>query len=220
MKSAIAPSLFQRNGPAPKANKPKSKLSGTSSSMSSASAAELSPALKSPSKNSPATTATLTCSGPAGARGAQEPRQRPRQSRVAGVRYIQDLAREGRTKKFPATSSFRTSRRIALHDLEPEEQRNLPLFTTGAWLPSNFRWPIFTNTSMTSHSSPATSSTNSRSRTPSTSRRSRSWAASTTRLKRAATRGINSNASSFASSFASSPKTPASSSVKRSGSIC
>jgi MmeI, DNA-methyltransferase domain/MmeI, N-terminal domain/MmeI, helicase spacer domain/MmeI, target recognition domain len=43
-------------------------------------------------------------------------------------RYIQDLAREGRVKEIPRYVIVSDFARIALHDLEPEEQRGLPLF--------------------------------------------------------------------------------------------
>jgi hypothetical protein len=43
-------------------------------------------------------------------------------------RYIQDLAREGRTNEIPRYVIVSDFGRIALHDLEPEDQRNLPLF--------------------------------------------------------------------------------------------
>jgi hypothetical protein len=43
-------------------------------------------------------------------------------------RYIQDLAREGRQKEIPRYVIVSDFARIALHDLEPEDQRGLPLF--------------------------------------------------------------------------------------------
>ena len=43
-------------------------------------------------------------------------------------RYIQDLAREGRVKEIPRYVIISDFAHIALHDLEPEEQRDLPLF--------------------------------------------------------------------------------------------
>ncbi len=43
-------------------------------------------------------------------------------------RYIQDLAREGRTNEIPRYVIVSDFARIALHDLEPEEQKDLPLF--------------------------------------------------------------------------------------------
>jgi hypothetical protein len=43
-------------------------------------------------------------------------------------RYIQDLAREGRTNEIPRYVIVSDFARIALHDLEPEDQRHLPLF--------------------------------------------------------------------------------------------
>ena len=43
-------------------------------------------------------------------------------------RYIQDLAREGRVKEIPRYVIASDFARIALHDLEPEDQRGLPLF--------------------------------------------------------------------------------------------
>ena len=43
-------------------------------------------------------------------------------------RYLQDLAREGRTDEIPRYVIVSDFARIALHDLEPEDQRALPLF--------------------------------------------------------------------------------------------
>jgi hypothetical protein len=43
-------------------------------------------------------------------------------------RYIQDLAREGRVKEIPRYVIVSDFARIALHDLEPEDQIGLPLF--------------------------------------------------------------------------------------------
>jgi hypothetical protein len=43
-------------------------------------------------------------------------------------RYLQDLAREGRTDEIPRYVIVSDFARIALHDLEPEDQRHLPLF--------------------------------------------------------------------------------------------
>ena len=45
-------------------------------------------------------------------------------------RYIHDLAREGRTKEIPRYVIVSDFTRIALHDLEPDDQRGLPLFDT------------------------------------------------------------------------------------------
>lgn len=42
-------------------------------------------------------------------------------------RYIQDLAREGRADEIPRYVIVSDFARIALHDLEPEDQRRLPL---------------------------------------------------------------------------------------------
>lgn len=43
-------------------------------------------------------------------------------------RYIHDLVREGRTKEIPRYVIVSDFTRIALHDLEPDDQRGLPLF--------------------------------------------------------------------------------------------
>jgi hypothetical protein len=43
-------------------------------------------------------------------------------------RYIQDLARERRTKEIPRYVIVSDFNRVALHDLEPDEQQGLPLF--------------------------------------------------------------------------------------------
>lgn len=50
-------------------------------------------------------------------------------------RSIQDLAREGRTKEIPRYVIVSDFARIALHDLEPEEQENLPVWCTARPLP-------------------------------------------------------------------------------------
>lgn len=46
-------------------------------------------------------------------------------------RYIQDLARDGRMDEIPRYVIVTDFARIALHDLEPDDQRVLPLFDTG-----------------------------------------------------------------------------------------
>ena len=46
-------------------------------------------------------------------------------------RYLQDLAREGRINEIPRYVIVSDFARIALHDLEPEDQRHLPLFDFG-----------------------------------------------------------------------------------------
>ena len=46
-------------------------------------------------------------------------------------RYIQDLARDGRMDGIPRYVIVSDFARIALHDLEPDDQRVLPLFDTG-----------------------------------------------------------------------------------------
>ena len=43
-------------------------------------------------------------------------------------RYIQDLARDGRLSEIPRYVIVSDFARIALHDLEPDDQRSLPLF--------------------------------------------------------------------------------------------
>jgi hypothetical protein len=43
-------------------------------------------------------------------------------------RYIQDLGREGREEEIPRYVIISDFARFALHDLEPEEQNDLPLF--------------------------------------------------------------------------------------------
>jgi hypothetical protein len=55
-------------------------------------------------------------------------------------RYIQDLAREGRTNEIPRYVIVSDFARIALHDLEPEEQRHLPLF--GNWRVASIEFPL------------------------------------------------------------------------------
>jgi hypothetical protein len=55
-------------------------------------------------------------------------------------RYIQDLAREGRTDEIPRYVIVSDFGRIALHDLEPEDQRNLPLFDK--WRVASIEFPL------------------------------------------------------------------------------
>ncbi len=55
-------------------------------------------------------------------------------------RYIQDLTREGRTDEIPRYVIVSDFGRIALHDLEPEEQRNLPLFYK--WRVATIEFPL------------------------------------------------------------------------------
>src|SRR6266849_6217997 len=109
-------------------------------------------------------------------------------------RYIQDLAREGREKEIPRYVIVSDFARIALHDLEPEDQRSLPLFENRRVATIEFPLVDF-------------------------HKHIREFAF-ITRLKQAATRGINSNAFLYASSFACSPRIRVSSSVNRSSSIC
>ncbi|MGO9242532.1 MAG: class I SAM-dependent DNA methyltransferase [Bryobacteraceae bacterium] len=53
-------------------------------------------------------------------------------------RYIQDLAREGRMDEIPRYVIVSDFARIALHDLEPEDQRVLPLFDAGRAVSTEF----------------------------------------------------------------------------------
>ncbi|MGH9374667.1 MAG: type IIL restriction-modification enzyme MmeI, partial [Terriglobia bacterium] len=55
-------------------------------------------------------------------------------------RYIQDLAREGRTDEIPRYVIVSDFARIALHDLEPEDQRHLQLF--GQWRVATIEFPL------------------------------------------------------------------------------
>lgn len=55
-------------------------------------------------------------------------------------RYIQDLAREGRTKEIPRYVIVSDFARIALHDLEPEDQQHLPLFVN--WRVASIEFPL------------------------------------------------------------------------------
>jgi hypothetical protein len=55
-------------------------------------------------------------------------------------RYIQDLAREGRTSEIPRYVIVSDFARIALHDLEPEDQRHLPLFDK--WRVATIEFPL------------------------------------------------------------------------------
>ena len=55
-------------------------------------------------------------------------------------RYIQDLAREGRMDEIPRYVIVSDFGRMALHDLEPEDQRHLPLF--GNWRVASVEFPL------------------------------------------------------------------------------
>ncbi len=55
-------------------------------------------------------------------------------------RYIQDLAREGRTSEIPRYVIVSDFARIALHDLEPEDQGRLPLFDQ--WRVATLEFPL------------------------------------------------------------------------------
>lgn len=55
-------------------------------------------------------------------------------------RYIQDLAREGRSEEIPRYVIVSDFARIALHDLEPEDQRRLPLFDQ--WRVATVEFPL------------------------------------------------------------------------------
>ena len=54
--------------------------------------------------------------------------------------YIQDLPREGRTDEIPRYVIVSDFGRIALHDLEPEEPQNLPLFHN--WHVASIEFPL------------------------------------------------------------------------------
>ena len=54
--------------------------------------------------------------------------------------YIQDLAREGRADEIPRYVIVSDFARIALHDLEPEDQKNLPLFNN--WRVATVEFPL------------------------------------------------------------------------------
>jgi hypothetical protein len=53
-------------------------------------------------------------------------------------RYIQDLARDGRQNEIPRYVIVSDFARIALHDLEPEDQRVFPLFDAGRVVSEEF----------------------------------------------------------------------------------
>ncbi|OFV93512.1 MAG: hypothetical protein A3F68_06255 [Acidobacteria bacterium RIFCSPLOWO2_12_FULL_54_10] len=55
-------------------------------------------------------------------------------------RYIQDLAREGRTDEIPRYVIVSDFARIALHDLEPDDQSDLPLFAN--WRVASREFPL------------------------------------------------------------------------------
>ena len=55
-------------------------------------------------------------------------------------RYIQDLVHEGRMDEIPRYVIVSDFARIALHDLEPEDQRHLPLF--GNWHVATTEFPL------------------------------------------------------------------------------
>ncbi|HUY14883.1 MAG TPA: DNA methyltransferase [Terriglobia bacterium] len=55
-------------------------------------------------------------------------------------RYLQDLAREGRIEEIARYVIVSDFARVALHDLEPEDQRHLPLF--GNWRVASVEFPL------------------------------------------------------------------------------
>ncbi len=55
-------------------------------------------------------------------------------------RYIQDLARDGRTDEIPRYVMLSDFARVVLHDLEPEDQRDLPLFDQ--WRVRTIEFPL------------------------------------------------------------------------------
>ncbi|MGH9439224.1 MAG: type IIL restriction-modification enzyme MmeI, partial [Terriglobia bacterium] len=55
-------------------------------------------------------------------------------------RYIHDLLRDGRTDEIPRYVIVSDFARIALHDLEPEDQRHLPLFSQ--WRVATIEFPL------------------------------------------------------------------------------
>ena len=79
--------------------------------------------------------------------------------------YIQDLLNEGRADDVPRYVIVSDFARFALYDLEPEDDRPLPLFAGTGSKRRNLHWPNCTATSTNSPSLPATSSTASRTRT-------------------------------------------------------
>ena len=58
-------------------------------------------------------------------------------------KYIQDLAREGRTNEIPRHVIVSDFARVALHDLEPEDQRVLPLLDNSRVTTVEFSLPEF-----------------------------------------------------------------------------
>ena len=97
--------------------------------MSSAFADASLQALKSRSRKSPATTATLICFWPRVVLVEHKSFGKDLgKAESQAFRYIQDLAREGRMEEIPRYVIVSDFARIALHDLEPDDQQSLPLF--------------------------------------------------------------------------------------------
>ena len=103
-----------------------------------------------------------------------------------GMEYVRALHSSGRGKENPRYLIVSDFQRIAIHDLEPEQDPDLPLFQR---LPPSFEFPlaISTSTSATSFSSRDTSSTNSIPKTPRTRKQRNSCASCTTPWRKANT---------------------------------
>ena len=97
--------------------------------------------------------------------------------------YIQDLLHEGRQDEVPRYVIVSDFARFALYDLEPEDDRPLPLFAGHGSRRPNSPLPTCTAIFTRSLSLPATSSTAFRTTTRSICERSPSWTTSTTRLE-------------------------------------
>jgi len=130
MRFAIARSRFRRNGPASKAKAPKSKRSGTSSVFGIK--RRLLATFEEPVRKISGQYGFIdlfwagvllvehkSFGKDLGKAGSQ------------AFNYIQDLAREGRSKEVPRYVIVSDFARIALHDLEPDDQRTLPLLNNG-----------------------------------------------------------------------------------------
>ncbi len=133
--------------------------------------------------------------------------------------YIQDLLHEGREDDVPRYVIVSDFARFALYDLEPEDERPLPLFAGHRVETTEFALAgLAPHYSRVRVSLPATSSTAFRTTTRSICERSPSWTTCTTRWRRADTRAMILNDSWCGSCSAYSRSVRASSSAKRFGS--
>jgi len=121
---------FSRDGPASKARAPRNKPSGTNSFRSSASNAASSPVFEESVKKISGDYGRIDLFWP----GILLIEHKSfgedlRKAETQAFQYIRDLANDpARRDEIPRYIIVSDFARIALHDLEPEEQRDLPLF--------------------------------------------------------------------------------------------